>query len=72
MQILNLIGMIKFVHVAFTPPPPPPPAPFFRGTDIRPHKVDSQIIVTARMQFGKFCSLFIIYMNLHRSFKPLT
>ena len=38
----------------------------------RPHKVDSQIIVTARMQFGKFCSLFIIYMNLHKSFKPLT
>ena len=38
----------------------------------RPHKVDSQIIVTARMQFGKFCSLFIICMNLHKSFKPLT
>ena len=32
-------------------------------------RVDSQIIVTAHMQFGK---LFIIHMNLHKSFKPLT
>ena len=28
---------------------------------LRPHKVDSQFIVTARMLFWKFCSLFIIY-----------
>ena len=32
-------------------------------------KVDSQIIITAHMQFGKF---FIIYMNLHKSLKLLT
>ena len=41
-------------------------------TFLRPHKVDSQFIVTARMLFLKFLSLFIIYHYLCKMLRNTT